>query len=190
MTALEVVEKSLPMAMVSPSDALAMAERNSVKSLAVSVWTACAGTGSMASSMHSVSAILKILFSIYFPSLIEYFFGPVANAHIQRAGLVQTKIGIPAVPALTQPGRCAGSRLKNGANLLGPHVALSIGSSQWCILLPAIFHQVTLLSAEVYADFSINFCEEHSTQKRKNEPLHLKDPFLHLKNLYSLKIHS
>jgi len=100
------------------------------------------------------------------------------------------KIGAAAVPALPQPGRCAGSRLKGGANLLWPHVALSIGGSQWCVLLPAVFHSITLLWTEINTDFSTNFCEEHSMEKEKNEPLHLKDSFLHLKNLYSLKIYS
>jgi len=83
------------------------------------------------------------------------------------------KVGIPAVPALPQSKRRIGSWFKSGANLLWPHVALSIGGSQWCILLPAVFHSITLLCTEIHTGFSTNFCEQHSMEKRKNEPLHL-----------------
>jgi len=74
---------------------------------------------------------------------------PVAYAHIQRAGLVQMKVGMPAVPALPQPFGSIGPRFKGRANLLWPHVALSIRGFQRRILTPALFHSITLLQARI-----------------------------------------
>lgn len=74
---------------------------------------------------------------------------PVAYAHIQRAGLVQMKVGMPAVPALPQPFGSIGPRFKGRANLLRPHVALSIRGFQRRILTPALFHSITLLQARI-----------------------------------------
>jgi hypothetical protein len=139
--------------------------------------------------MHSDSKMHKSLFfmSNISLSLTWKSYGPVANAYIQRAWLVQVEVCISAVPALAQLNWCVGSYFKGGANLLRPHVAFGIGGRQGGILKPAIFHSITLLCIEIYAGFSVNFSPEHSTGKRKNEPLHLKGSFLHLKTYINLK---
>jgi hypothetical protein len=123
-------------------------------------------------------------------SLTWKSYGPVANAYIKRAWLVQVEVCISAVPALAQLNWCVGSYFKGGANLFWPHITLGIGGRQGCILTSAVFHSITLLCTEIYAEFPAIFCRKNITEKRKNEPLHLKDSFLHLKNSYSLEIYS
>ncbi len=53
------------------------------------------------------------------------------------------KIGIAAVPALPQLFGCSAPRLKCGANLPRPNIALCIGGFEWGIFPPSPFHLIT-----------------------------------------------
>ncbi|WMJ85863.1 hypothetical protein [Anaerocolumna sp. MB42-C2] len=57
------------------------------------------------------------------------------------------------------------------------------------ILLPAptMFHNITLLYDEMQIDLPINYSKKNTIKNIKNEPLHLKDSFLHLKTYFILK---
>jgi hypothetical protein len=99
------------------------------------------------------------------------------------------KVGTSAVPALPHTLRCIGSWLKDRTDLLWPDIAFRVrgGKGRIFTSAPEILHKITLLCTEIYAEFFTNFCVEFTMGKRKNEPLHLKDSFLHLKTYNQLK---